>query len=201
MLRASPFHHEGSSPRPVWWDPDLNGGAGGWSLQGCHFSQLLHGLLVFACNRLGYYGLLQNVRYLNDFPDELAGARFRISPSAFYVGGIVLFVCSWINIVTYIAYGQSIQMARRAKHALVNTWLAIALLCMVFTSGVYQTEDYRLCQMIGMALHYFSLCVILWICVSVSNMYKRISKNDRNISLPTDDIPSEHLGSKPILGL
>lgn len=201
MLRAAPFHNELSFPRPVWWDPELNAGAGGWSLQGCHFSQLQQGLLVFACNRLGYYGLLQNVNYLNDFPDELAGSKFRLSPPALYVGGIILFICAWINIVTYLAYGNSIQMARRTKHSLINTWIAISLLCAIFTLGIFQTEDYKMCQGIGISIHYFSLCVILWICVGVSNMYKRISRNDRNISLPTDDLPKEHVGRKPILGL
>lgn len=202
MLRAAPFHHDMSAPRPVWWDPELNDGNGGWSFQGCHFSQLLHGLLVFACNRLGYYGLLQNVKYLNDFRDEMAGARFRVSPPAFYIGGIVLFVCSWVNIVTYMAYGTAIQMAKRDKHSLVNTWLAMSLLCLTFTLGIYQTKDYKWCQTIGMAIHYFSLCVLLWVCVSVSNMYKRMSRHDRNLSLPTDDVPTrESIGQKPILGL
>lgn len=200
MLRAAPFHHKISTPHLVWWDPELNGGVGGWSPQGCHFAQLHQGLWVFSCYRLGYYGLQQNTKYINDFPEELAGARFRLSPPAFYFGGIVLFGCTWINIVTYMAYGNSIQMARRTKHSLINTWLAMSLLCFVFTIGIYQTEDYRTCQGIGVSIHYFSLCVILWICVCVSNMYKRISRHDRNISLPSEDLPKT-IGQKPILGL
>lgn len=205
MLRPAPFHNELSSPRPVWWDPDFNNGIGGWSLEGCNFSQVLHGLYVFTCDRLGYYGLLQNVKYLNDFADENAGARFKFSPPAFYVGGIVLFLCAWINIVTYMAYGQSIQMARRAKHALINMWIALSFLSLVFTSGIYQTEQYKVCQGIGIAIHYFSLCVILWICVSVSNMYKRLTRMarsaERNLSILSDDSPKERISNKPILGL
>lgn len=200
MLRAAPFHHKISTPHLVWWDPELNNGVGGWSPQGCHFAQLHQGLYVFSCYRLGYYGLQQNTKYINDFPEELAGARFRFSPPAFYFGGIVLFGCTWINIVTYMAYGNSIQMARRTKHSLINTWLAMSLLCFVFTVGIYQTEDYRTCQGIGVSIHYFSLCAILWICVCVSNMYKRISRHDRNISLPSEDLPKSN-GQKPILGL
>lgn len=200
MLRAAPFHHKISTPHLVWWDPDMNNGNGGWSPQGCHFAQLHQGLWVFSCYRLGYYGLQQNTKYINDFPEELAGARFRFSPPALYIGGIVLFGCTWINIVTYMAYGNSIQMARRTKHSLINTWLAMSLLCFVFTIGIYQTEDYRTCQGIGVSIHYFSLCVILWICVCVSNMYKRISRHDRNISLPSEDLPKT-IGKKPILGL
>lgn len=180
MLRAAPFHHELSFPRPVWWDADLNGGAGGWSLHGCHYSQLLQGMLLFACNRLGYYGLLQNRRYLNAFAgDQLAGARFRYSPAAVYAGCGTLFVCCWLCIVTYVAAGRAIRMPRRARHALVNTWLALAALAFVFAAGIYQTEEWRRCRAVGMAVHYFSLCVLLWICVAVSNMYKRMSRQER----------------------
>lgn len=205
MLRPAPFHDEISAPRPVWWDPQFNNGLGGWSLEGCNFSQVLHGLYVFTCDRLGYYGLLQNVKYLNDFPDENAGARFKFSPPAFYVGGIVLFLCSWINIVTYMAYGQSIQMARRAKHALINMWLALSTLSLIFTSGIYQTEHYKVCQGVGIAIHYFSLCVLLWICVSVRNMYNRLTRmarsTERNLSILSDELPKERSSNKPILGL
>lgn len=199
MLRAAPFHNELSYPRPVWWDPELNGGSGGWSFQGCHFIQLHQGLLEFACYRLGYYGLLQNSRYLNDFPDdELAGANFRISPIGLYIGGVVLFVCCWVNIVTYVAFGQHVQMARRAKHSLINTWLAMAVLSFVFTLGIFQTPQFQHCQAVGIGIHYLSLCVILWICVGVSNMYKRISRHQR---MPQDDLLKDSIGSKPILGL
>lgn len=205
MLRPMPYHNPISAPRPVWWNPELNNGIGGWSLDGCQPQQFLHGLLVFTCDRLGYYGLLQNTIYLNDFLDENAGARFRLSPAAFYVGGIILFLCTWINIVTYLATGKSLQMARRAKHALVNTWLALSLLSLTFTAGIYQTETYNVCQGVGIAIHYFSLCVLLWMCVSASNLYKRMTRlsraNERNLSIPSDDLPKERITKKPIMGL
>lgn len=205
MLRPIPYHHYISAPRPVVWNSELNNGIGGWSLDGCQPQQFLHGMLVFTCDRLGYYGLLQNTKYLNDFLDENAGARFHLSPAAFYVGGIALFVCTWINIVTYIAYGKSLQMARRAKHALINTWMALSMLSLTFTVGIYQTETYNVCQGIGIAIHYFSLCVLLWMCVSASNLYKRTTRlsrvNERTLSIPSDDLPKERATKKPILGL
>lgn len=201
MLRPYPYHNEISAPRPVFWNQDLNDGNGGWTLDGCQSPQLVHGLLVFTCDRLGYYGLLQHTKFLNDFADERAGARFRLSPPAFYVGGIVLFICTWINISTYLT--ASVQMARRTKHALVNTWLSMSMLSFVFTVGIYQTEDYRVCQVFGISIHYFSLCVLLWMCVSASTMYKRITKSrsaERNMSIPSDELPKERV-KKPIMGL
>lgn len=202
MLRPLPFHHPISKPRPVWWNTELNGGLGGWSSQGCHVPQLNNEIMVFSCNRLGYYALIQNTRYLNDFEDENAGARFRYSQPAIYVGSGVLFITMWINIVTYIIYGRAIHMARRTKHAYVNMCLAISILTVVFTLGIYQTEDHKLCQGFGIAIHYFTLCVILWMCVNVSNMYKRMSKSYHNIGLQNDELGGkEVVGKRPILGL
>lgn len=205
MLRPYPYHNEISAPRPVWWNPDLNDGNGGWSLEGCQSPQLLHGLLVFTCDRLGYYGLLQHTKFLNDFEDDRAGARFRLSPPAFYIGSIFLFTCCWINIVTYLAAGNSIQMARRNKHTLINTWLSMSLLSFVSTVGIYQTENHKICQVFGINIHYFSLCVLLWMCVSAIELYKRVTKQsrsaERNLSIPSDESPKERVGSKPILGL
>ncbi|XP_055910342.1 adhesion G protein-coupled receptor A3 [Eupeodes corollae] len=194
MLRVRAHHNKLSAPVPAWWDSETNS----WSIEVCQNSYYYRGLLVFTCNKLGYYGLLQNRKHLNDFIDENAGARFRYSPLGFYIGCSILFVCVWINIVTYVTFGRSIQMARRHRHSLVNTWLAISALSFIFALGIYQTEDYKVCQIIGISIHYLSLCVILWVCVSVSNMYKRLSKRNR---LPMEDLPKENIGSKPILGI
>lgn len=204
VLKAAPFHNDISLPKAVWWDTEMNDGLGGWSFnQGCHSSHYLGGVLVFVCNKLGFYGLVQHTSYLNDFPlDENAGRRFRFSPLGFYVGAIILWMCLWIQIITYCFHDQ-IQMGRRIKHSLVNTWLAISLLSFVFVIGIYQTEDHKICQLFGVTIHYLSLSVLLWICVSVSHMYKRVSRNDR-ISMESDEIPrdsEEPRMKKPILGL
>lgn len=199
-LRAQPFHNELSAPRPVWWDPDMNDGFGGWSLQGCQISHFLNGILIFSCSKLGYYGLVQNLKYLNDFSDENSGAKFRTSPIAFYIGGIFLFTTMWVNIVTYLFYGNYIQMARRTKHSLINTWLAISLLIVAFNIGIYQTENFIICQTFGIVIHYLSLCVLFWMCITVSNMYKRITKNQRNLNMATDEREQPKM-EKTILGI
>lgn len=147
VLKAAPFHDEISLPKPVWWDQDMNEGAGGWSLnQGCQSLHYSHGILMFSCNRLGFYGLVQHTKALNDFPDENAGARFRFSPLGIYLGAFIVFFTMWLNIATYLLYFNQIMMGRRIKHSLINTWLTIALLVFVFAVGIYQTEDSKVCQ-------------------------------------------------------
>lgn len=44
------------SPLPAWWDPVTSE----WKEDGCQLSELLNGLLVFKCQRLGYFALLQD---------------------------------------------------------------------------------------------------------------------------------------------
>ncbi|PSN36049.1 hypothetical protein C0J52_21845 [Blattella germanica] len=134
MLRAPLLHDSAGSPKPVWWDSSLNNGTGGWSTTGCQLSQLQHGLLVFQCNRLGYFGLMQKDVYLYDHLGRVAGAKFRFSHPAIYVGSIVCVVSLMVPIVTYIMCYASIQMSKKTKHSLVNTWVALALLCFMYSS-------------------------------------------------------------------
>jgi len=48
----------------VVWDETSNN-VGTWTSDGCHLTNLLNNLIVFHCDRLGYYGLLQEVSYLD----------------------------------------------------------------------------------------------------------------------------------------
>ena len=194
ILRVHPFHDESSAPIPVLWDDEKQL----WSPSMCQQIYLHHGRLMFSCKRFGYYGLLQKSSYLNDFKSDKAGARFRFLPYAIYIGSAVLFICFSINIVTYVVFGRSIRINRQQQHTFINTWLASTLLCLVFILGIFQTERQDVCRAIGMLLHYLSLCVLLWISVSLSTMYKRLSKDHR---LTESDVPKEARRKKPIMGI
>lgn len=182
---------------PVWWNSKLKNNTGGWSKDGCSFSQELQDHLVFSCHQFGYFGLLQDVTHMQNIE---AGAKFKWSHPAIYVGSFILFSSLLIIILTYLLCYTTIQMPKKAKHSLINMWIAISILCFMYVFGIYQTEDEGLCQIIGMILHYLTLCSLLWMCVGVNCMYKRLSKNDI-ISLQDDDLPSDQPIQKPILGL
>lgn len=91
-------------------------------------------------------------------------------------------------------------MPKKAKHSLINVWVVISLLCFMFVFGIYQTENKRICQAVGLILHYLTLCSLLWMCVGANYMYKRLMKND-SMDLQDDELPSEQPVQKPILGL
>ncbi|XP_057665871.1 adhesion G protein-coupled receptor A3 [Diorhabda carinulata] len=182
---------------PVWWNSSSNNGSGSWTSKGCRFSHDLQEHTVFSCEHFGYYGLLQEVTVIND---RQIGARFKLNHPAVYVGVFILFTTFLIVILTYSLCYVTIQIPKKTKHSLINTWISISLLTFMYIFGIFQTEDVKLCQIVGMILHYFTLCSLLWMCVGVNCMYKRLSKNDI-IGLQDDDLPSDYPIQKPILGL
>lgn len=186
MLRAHPYHDARSAPMPAWWDEQQKT----WNPRVCQQHYQHRTLLMFSCSRSGYFGLLQRIEFLNDYRSELAGARFRHAPMAIYVGCALLFACTWFNIVTFVVFGGAIRINRVQRHALINTWLALSSLCLAFVLGIYQTSNLLHCRLFGLLLHYLSLCVLLWLCVSLSSMYKRLTKSTTATSLPlTTQLP------------
>lgn len=109
-----------------------------------------------------------------------------------------------VAILTYTVCYSAIHMAPRVKHALINCWLSFSLLCFMYTLGIYQTEDMKLCQAIGLLLHYLTLSSLLWITVAVSQLYKYLSKKQPSTSTlqtPEDELPPDVPIQKPILGI
>ncbi|XP_039304608.1 adhesion G protein-coupled receptor A3 isoform X2 [Solenopsis invicta] len=196
MLKAPLYHYNGKRPRPVVWDETLNN-VGAWTSDGCHLTNLLNNLIVFHCDRLGYYGLLQDVSHLD--MNGLHRAKFRYSHPAIYIGSFVTITCLMIMSVTYIISYTSITMPKKAKHSVINTWFAMALLSFLYSIGIQQTEHIEICQGVGLVLHYLSLCCLLWMAVSASNMYKKLTKPGLDV-IPDDELPDQPL-PKPLLGL
>ena len=195
MLRGSPvITPEEPLPNPVWW----NNETGNWTTEGCQFVNELHGNTVFHCNRLGYYGLQQ---FKTETQHVVVGEKFKFLHSAVYIGSFILFVCFLLSVLTYVLCYTTIQMPKKTKHSLVNIWIAILFLCFFYIFGIHQTEDVRVCQAVGLLLHYFTISSLLWMCVGMNSVYKRLHKSDI-IELQDDELPSDDQPvRKPILGL
>ncbi|XP_012136170.2 remoulade isoform X1 [Megachile rotundata] len=198
MLRVPLYYYTGKKPLPVVWDETLNK-SGGWTNDGCHLRSILNNLIIFHCNRLGYYGLLQDTSLLNQNGNSMTGAQFKYSNPAIYIGSIAAITCLIIISVTYIICYTSINMPKKAKHCVINTWFAMALLSFFYSIGIYQTENIQICQGVGLTLHYLSLCSLLWMAVFASNMYKKFSKSNLE-DMPDNELQDQPI-PKPILGL
>ncbi|KMQ96690.1 putative g-protein coupled receptor 125-like protein [Lasius niger] len=199
MLKAPLYHYNGRRPRPVVWDETLNN-TGAWTSDGCRLTNLVNNLIVFHCDRLGYYGLLQEVSHLDINGNSMHGAKFRYSHPAIYIGSFVTITCLMIMSVTYIISYTSITMPKKAKHSVINTWFAMALLSFLYSIGIQQTEHIEICQGVGLTLHYLSLCCLFWMAVSASNMYKKLAKSGLDV-IPDDDVDPDQPIPKPLLGL
>ncbi|XP_043260839.1 adhesion G protein-coupled receptor A3 [Colletes gigas] len=198
MLRAPLYYYAGKRLLPVVWDETLNK-SGGWTSNGCYLRNMLNNLIVFHCNRLGYYGLLQDTSYLDQDGNSITGATFKYLNPAIYIGSIITITCLIITCATYIICYTSITMPKKAKHCVINTWFAMALLSFSYSVGIHQTENIQICQSIGLTLHYLSLCSLLWMAVSASNMYKKFTKSDLE-DIPNNEIQDQPI-PKPLLGL
>lgn len=199
MMKTPPNVSEMDAPPiPVWWDNTLNNGSGNWSTSGCELKDQLRDNLVFSCKHLAYYGLLQNITTTTYQAYPIT--KFRFSHPAIYVGSFILVTSLIVAIMTYLLCYNAIQMPKKAKHSLINIWVAISFLCFMFVFGIYQTENKKICQAVGLILHYLTLCSLLWMCVGANYMYKRLMKND-SMDIQDDELPSEQPIQKPILGL
>ncbi|KAG7190385.1 hypothetical protein KM043_006493 [Ampulex compressa] len=198
MLKAPLLYHTDRRPLPVVWDETLNG-SGGWTTDGCYLISTTTDIVIFNCRRLGYYGLLQDISHLTQGHNSIMGAKFRYSNPAIYIGSFVVITCLVITSVTYIICFASITMPKKAKHCVINTWFAMALLSFLYSIGIQQTENVQICQGVGLTLHYLSLCCLLWMAVSASNMYKKFSKSNLD-DTPDDELPGQPI-PKPLLGL
>ncbi|KPJ16190.1 putative G-protein coupled receptor 125 [Papilio machaon] len=188
----------GVEGRAAVWDPALRR----WTdnTTDCKVSHVVSEMIIISCTRLAYVGLLQNVE-TGIYGARTDGARFKVSHPAVYVGSLILIGCLACAALTYAMCHPAILMPRKAKHALVNTWAALGLLCFLYTLGIYQTEDVKLCQVLGLLIHYLSLCCLLWMCVSASNMYKWATKTQGPVRSPEEELPPDAPAHKPILGL
>ncbi|XP_062536365.1 adhesion G protein-coupled receptor A2 [Armigeres subalbatus] len=208
VLKTALYHDDISKPIPVIWDPEMNDGLGGWSRKFCFQNHLFNRALIFSCKKFGVYAIMQNVRYLNDFLDnEDAGASFRYSEIGVYIGSIALFVACFFNIILYITFASNIRMNVRKRHCLINLWFSLSALAFLYAFGIHLTEDFKLCEIVGLLMHYFTLASLLWYTTLLCSFYKTISRR-RSINQELVTVASSITStnetttkSKPLVGL
>ncbi|KAG1652723.1 Adhesion G protein-coupled receptor A1 [Nymphon striatum] len=90
-------------------------------------------------------------------------------------------------------------MPAEAKHSMVNTWIAIILLCIIFSIGIRFTQFFEVCQAIGILINYFSLCVPVWIIVSLGNVYSTLYKPEVDLDNSSEDNSDLNIPKKPMI--
>lgn len=66
--------------------------------------------------------------------------------------------------ITHVSFFSSINLSRKLKHSLINTCWSILLLKLAFMLGIKMRIEVG-CQILGIAIHYFSITSLLWMTV------------------------------------
>ncbi|EAT41404.1 AAEL006957-PA, partial [Aedes aegypti] len=180
VLKTALYHDDISKPIPF-----------------CFQNHLFNRALIFSCKKFGVYAIMQNVKFLNDFLDnEEAGASFRYSEVGIYVGSVALFVACFFNIILYTTFASNIRMNVRKRHCLINLWLSLSALAFLYAFGIHLTEDFKVCEIVGLLMHYFTLATLLW--------YTTLLTTTQELDTVASSIASTNEAtkkSKPLLGL
>jgi len=203
VLRRFPEFGSQEQVLPAWWDPRANSGLGAWKPEFCKLLKSRFDSVVFSCLRLGHYALLSKADFESGMQtDDVFGMVLKPSHPAVYGGTVVAIICLGTAVFVYAVGFSNIKMSAKLKHALPNTWLSILFLLVFFALGGELISDMLVCEAVGLLLHYFSLTSLIWLGISASIIYKKITKplrvpvrrSNPYILTPEEEV---HVGTEP----
>lgn len=81
----------------------------------------------------------------------LIGGRLQLLPAPVYVGSVMCVLSHVTTVVSYVVHQQQLHMTQPSKHALINGWISMAFIVVVFTLGVRPLFDRITCQVTRLA--------------------------------------------------
>ena len=92
-------------------------------------------------------------------------------------------------------FNRNIRMKRKCRHSLMNICLAMLFLVSFYAGGVNRVAPQRMCQIVGIGIHYFSICSLIWMAIATRNLLKALARRER--TLPPGEVAPPR---RPILG-
>ncbi|XP_063964087.1 adhesion G protein-coupled receptor A3-like [Lytechinus pictus] len=177
----------GHSEAPVYWDVTSEGTHGEWKSDGCKIVMKTDNMTTVQCSHLTNFGILKD---FSDPEGQYIGGFWPASAlhPAIYIGSFILLVLLFLTLLTYVCFHSNIRMKRKCRHSLINICLAVMFLVVFFTGGIRWTEPVLLCQIVGVGLHYFSICTLLWMVIQANNLRKALVRRNRP-PLPPGESP------------
>ncbi|XP_012507146.1 PREDICTED: G-protein coupled receptor 64 isoform X4 [Propithecus coquereli] len=155
----------------VFWDLGRNGGAGGWSSNGCSVKDRKLNETVCTCSHLTSFGVLLDLSRTSILPAEMMALTFIT-----YIGCGLSSIFLSVTLVTYIAF-EKIRRDYPSK-ILIQLCAALLLLNLVFLLdswiALYKTRG--LCISVAVFLHYFLLVSFTWMGLEAFHMYLALVK-------------------------
>ncbi|XP_027894456.1 adhesion G protein-coupled receptor A3 isoform X1 [Xiphophorus couchianus] len=161
----------GSDAVSARWNFSLAGDQGGWRSEGCRILENHDNFTTMSCNSLGNYGLLMDLNTVEQFSPTIQPLH-----PVIYATSVILLLCLFTIIISYIYYYRSVCVSRKFWHMLVNLCFHMALTCGTFVGGINQTRYASVCQAVGILLHYSTLATALWVGVTARNIYKQLTR-------------------------
>lgn len=178
----------------VYWDPLANGGLGDWRTDGCHITGIVKNFTTVHCSHLSIFAIIETSMGSEALPLKM----FQLMHIAVYVGSCICLLCLMAVIITYVSCFRFINVPKKMKHSVINISVCVLLLIIGFTMGVKRTDHLLACQIVGISLHYLTLCAIFWITITSYNMLKKFSKANKPPA-PPPDMPGMPLPPKPMI--
>ncbi|GAB1607592.1 adhesion G protein-coupled receptor A3-like [Argonauta hians] len=175
----------------VYWDFYSNNGLGEWRTDGCSIVGHQRNHTIVHCYHLTNFALLQNLT-----PPLRTG--FVMMEPVIYFGSCVCVLCMMAVIITYTTCFRFLRVPKKMKHSVINISLSILLLVIGFTMGINRVDNRRACQIVGISIHYCSLCCIFWVTITSNNMLKKFAKAERPPPPPPEPLITP-LPPKPML--
>uniref|UniRef100_A0A4W4GJG0 Adhesion G protein-coupled receptor G2b n=1 Tax=Electrophorus electricus TaxID=8005 RepID=A0A4W4GJG0_ELEEL len=152
----------------VFWDFYLNGGAGGWSPEGCKVMNRTANETVCSCNHLTGFGVLLNI-FQEGPPNPLQAL---ILSYITYIGCGISAIFLSITLLTYLSF-EKLRKDTPSK-ILIHLCLALLMLNLVFLLDSWlalYANAKGLCISTAFFLHYFLLASFTWMALEAVHMY------------------------------
>ncbi|KAK3095548.1 hypothetical protein FSP39_015980 [Pinctada imbricata] len=178
----------------AYWDFTANNGYGDWRTDGCHITDIVDNFTYVHCYHLSIFAILETrVEVVADDRKML-----HLMEAVVYVGSCVCLICLMAVIITYVSCFRFINVPKKYKHSVINISVSVLFLIIGFTMGVKRTDHLLACQIVGISIHYLTLCTMFWITITTYNMLKKFTKSKKPPAPPPEPVDMP-LPPKPML--
>ncbi|OQV19609.1 putative Adhesion [Hypsibius exemplaris] len=127
------------------------------------------GLVKLACSRFGLVTVTQPFDLIEGYHTRALSIRI---PIFLYACGVLAILTHILLILISASRFVKSPLPQLYKHCLMNFWMSLDALLVVFLCGFTETAHHISCIIMGVFLHYFTLCCLLWMFLSFYNIYK-----------------------------
>ncbi|XP_057299893.1 adhesion G-protein coupled receptor G2-like [Hydractinia symbiolongicarpus] len=159
---------EGDGQCVFWKDKDLDATYPHWSTEGCFQTGIFHlnsnRFMTCKCNHLTNFAII-----LNSHEKHVTTKELEIVT---YIGCSVSSITLLLGLLIYATFREVRQST--AARTLINIYISLFLLMVIFMFGVSARKDHCRCHLTSMFLHCFTLSSFAWMGVQSVCVYGKV---------------------------